>query len=287
MIAFKKRITLSLCVLLFSQHNAAFAVMMADDKGNPVVQQLIERARGFAKAGRTQEADQNYRNAYRQSQTLKVPEGQQMISILEGLRDLAVKSKNYTLAIEYAQRITQIELNTKGEHHIKVAEAQKKVADLQFESGKFEDARLSYADAIATANGAPSAGYGWGNTTANNPSARAARTSANQVAKRTLITLCYDGMTKCFDKIDDISTVEDLYTSSIEQLGKIKDPEFPKNGLRTIVMNKYHEYLASIQRPDDAIALESELQELSRRQQANRVYDAPKFRPEGAPMPGR
>jgi hypothetical protein len=284
MIAFKKRTALALCIFLTGQTSAAFAVMTADDKGNPVVQQLIDRARGFAKAGRNQEADENFRSAYRQSATLKVPEGQQLISILEGLRDLSWKQKKYAQAIEYAQRITQVDLNIHGEHHIKVAEDQKKVADMQFEQGKFDDARQSYTDAIATANGAPSSGYGWGN--AKDPVSRAAKASANQAAKRTLITYAYDGLTKCFDKMDDISTVEDLYVSTIQQLTRVKDPEVPKNGLRTMVLSRYHAYLASIQRPDDAVALDSELDELNRRQEANRVYEAAKFRPEGAPTPG-
>lgn len=287
MIAFKKRVAVALCIFLVSQTSAAYAVMTADDKGNPVVQQLINRAVGFAKAGRNQEADEIYRSAYKQAQLLKLPEGWQTVRIYEGLRDLSLKQKKYDQAIEYAQKITQVDQALRGAQSIIVAEDQKKVADLQFEQGKYDEARQSYADAIATATGAPSSGYGFGNATGKDLVARAAKIAANQTAKRTLLTYAYDGLTKCFDKLDDITTTEDLYVATIHQLAAVKDPEVPKNGLRTMVLNRYHAYLNSIQRPDDAIALDSELSELSRRQEANRIYEAPKFRPEGAPIPGR
>jgi tetratricopeptide (TPR) repeat protein len=261
--------------------------MTADDKGNPVVQQLIDRAVSFAKAGRTQEADENFRSAYKQAQVLKLPEGLQTVKIYEGLRDLNLKQKKYDQAIEYAQKITQIDQNRLGSQHILVAEDQKKVADLQFERGKWDEARQAYTDAIATATGAPSSGYGFAAVNVKDPVARAAKVAANQNAKRKLLTYAYDGLTKCFDKLDDITTTEDLYVSTIHQLAQVKDAEVPKNGLRTMVLSRYHAYLDSIQRPDDAIALDTELTELSRRQEANRVYEAPKFRPEGAPIPGR
>lgn len=285
--AFKKRIALALGIFLTSQSNVALAVMTADDKGNPVVQQLINRAVSFAKAGRTQEADENYRSAYKQAQILKLPEGWQTIRIYEGLRDLNLKQKKYDQAIEYAKKITQLDQNRFGEQNILVAEDQKKVADLQFEQGKWDEARQSYSDAIATATGAPSSGYGFAGVNAKDPVARAAKVASNQNAKRTLLTYAYDGLTKCLDKLDDITTTEDLYVSTIHQLSQVKDTEVPKNGLRTMVLSRYHAYLDSIQRPDDAIALDTELTEMNRRQEANRVYEAPKFRPEGAPIPGR
>ncbi len=285
--AFKKRIALALGIFLTSQSNAALAVMTADDKGNPVVQQLINRAVSFAKAGRTQEADENYRSAYKQAQILKLPEGWQTIRIYEGLRDLNLKQKKYDQAIEYAKKITQLDQNRFGEQNILVAEDQKKVADLQFEQGKWDEARQSYSDAIATATGAPSFGYGFAGVNAKDPVAHAAKVASNQNAKRTLLTYAYDGLTKCLDKLDDITTTEDLYVSTIHQLSQVKDTEVPKNGLRTMVLSRYHAYLDSIQRPDDAIALDTELTEMNRRQEANRVYEAPKFRPEGAPIPGR
>jgi len=239
---------------------------------SPLVQGLINRGLAYERAGDLQVADKNYRLAYKQAMTSNVAEGQQVLTIFERLRDINIKLKKNADAIAYMQRVVDTRTRVYGNKSILVAKDLRNLADMQFALGKTDEAKGTYLQAIATANGAPASGYSTVKRGADAATVAAAA-STNLTAKRNLVLACYDGLTKCLDKNDDPGSGEDAYTSAINQAARVKDKEFPTISVQSFLVKKYHDYLSSIQRPDDAADLDKQFDETFRRQEANRTYD--------------
>jgi hypothetical protein len=265
MFGLSQRIFVSLILLLAFATEPALAIFRPDTMPrNESIEKDITDGEAAEKSSQFDVAEGHYKAAeIKLTETIGANDNQ-LADVYTLLARLLRRLKKFPDAIDYAQKLVDLETRMYGGGHVYVAESIKQLADAQVDAEQFADARTNYwKAALSPAHGS-----------AESIPLMTSGVPSQRIKRADLVVACYDGIARSYELENDPKNVLATYKRALAYYSKWPARSKFKTQMESTLYTRYRNYLNKLTEQAAQSDADSQLEAVRRKEYLNQEYPA-------------
>lgn len=263
MFGLSTKVFVSLILLLAFATEPALAIFRPDTMPrNESIEQDINDGESAERSNQLDVAEGHYKAAEIKLTETAGSNENQMADVYALLARLMRRQKKFADAIDYANKLVELESKMYGADHVYVAESTKQLADIQLEAELFADARANYWKvALSPCRGS-----------AESVPLVVPGAAVQPIKRADLVLSAYDGVAKSYELENDPKNVLQTYKRALAYYTKWPAKNKFKLQMESTLYSRYRNYLNKLNEQAAQPDADEQLNAVRRREYVNQEY---------------